>query len=266
MKNMSIKFNNLEKLLGKLGKVVIAFSGGVDSTFLINFARQILGKENVLGVTIKSGFIASHEIYEVKSLVKKIGIKHQFINIDTFDKTILNNPPDRCYFCKKEIFTRIKKLALKNRFQFILDGSNFDDISDYRPGLKALKELDIISPLLECEITKGEIRQYSRKMNLPTWNKPAFACLASRIPYNEPITTCKLQMVEQGEQFLKKNGVTQYRVRLHDNLGRIEVHKNDFRLFYDEVFRNNLINYFKKIGFKYITLDLEGYRTGSLND
>ena len=262
--SIDIKYNNLKNNLKKMKSVAIAFSGGVDSTFLVKTAFDVLGK-NAVAITATSSTYPQRELKEAKNFAKSIGVKHIIINSEETDiKNFSKNPIDRCYYCKKELFLKIKDIAKENNLNFILDGSNADDVSDYRPGRQALKELSIVSPLKDVGITKHEIRKLSKKMKLDTWDKSAFACLASRFPYGEKITKTKLKRVEQAESFLFTLGIKQLRVRYHGDTARIEVLKNDF----EKIIRNSdeIISYFKKLKFTYVTLDLQGYRTGSLNE
>ncbi|UCH71669.1 MAG: ATP-dependent sacrificial sulfur transferase LarE, partial [Thermoplasmatales archaeon] len=202
---------------------------------------------------------------QAKHFAKNIGINHVIINLEeTKIENFSKNSIDRCYYCKKELFSKIKQVALEKRLDYILDGSNFDDIKDYRPGIKALKELGVISPLKDVGLTKKEIRELSRDIGLNTWDKPSFACLASRFPYGIKITKSRLKKIEEAESFLHYCGVRQYRVRYHIEIARIETSKNDFKLVLKH--SDEIIKKFKELGFKYITLDIEGYRTGSLNE
>ena len=263
-KYSNTKLEKLKNNLKKMKSVAIAYSGGVDSTFLIKVAHDVLGK-NAIAVTATSSTYPKRELEQAKQYTKSIGIKHITINseeteIDNFSK----NPIDRCYYCKKELFTKIKQIATEKHLNYVLDGSNVDDTTDYRPGAKALKELGVISPLKDVKLTKKEIKELSHAMHLDSWNKPAFACLASRFPYGVEITKSRLEQVENAESFLYSIGIKQFRVRYHNKIARIEVDKNDFQpilLHSDEIVKE-----FKELGFKYITLDIEGYRAGSLNE
>jgi len=258
------KLEQLKASLREMDSAAIAYSGGADSAFLVKVAYDVLG-ENAIAITAASPTYPQRELKQAKELAKSIGIKHVIISseeteIDNFSK----NPSNRCYFCKKELFSKIKKIATKEHLNYILDGSNVDDKGDYRPGAKALEEFGVVSPLKDVGLTKREIKELSREMNLDTWDKPAFACLASRIPYGTKITKSRLKMIEKAEEVIQKLGVKQFRVRFHNEIARIEVLKDDFQIVLDH--SDDIVKKFKKIGFKYITLDIQGYRTGSLNE
>lgn len=258
------KYNKLISILKEKQRICIAFSGGVDSTFLLKVAQIALG-ENVLAITVKSSMCPHRELKEAEEFCKSIGVKHIFLDANEYSvPEFVENGKERCYFCKKGIFTKVKEVAEKEGFQSVADGSNVDDDGDYRPGIRALKELEVISPLKEAALTKAEIRQLSKELNLPTWDKPSMACLASRIPYGKEITIEKLKKVEYAEEFLLTKGFKQFRVRYYDDLAKIEVLKEEI----PKVIKlsEEIILKFKEIGFKYITIDLEGYRTGSMNE
>lgn len=258
------RFNQLKNNLKNMESVAIAFSGGVDSTFLVKVAFDIL-KEKAIAITATSSTYPKRELEYAKNFSKNLGIKHIIIKSEETEiSNFSKNPINRCYFCKKELFLKIKKIAKDNHLNFILDGSNADDSFDYRPGEKALKELGIISPLKDAGLTKQDIRDLSKKIDLDSWNKSAFACLASRFPYGEKITKSKLKKVEQAETFLFSLGIKQLRVRYHGDIAKIEVMPNDFQKIINH--SDEIINYFKKLKFTYVTLDLQGYRTGSLNE
>ena len=262
----SRKLNILKNKLKKMKSVLIAFSGGVDSTFLLKVAHDVLG-DKCIAVTIHAMMHSDREIQESKEFAKALGIKHIVIRIDDFyPREFIENGEKRCYYCKKNIFTNIKNIAKDNNINYVLDGTNLDDLGDYRPGLKALEELDIKSPLKDSLLTKTEIRILSKELNIPTFDKPAFACLATRIPYGEVITNSKLRMIEKSEEYLQDLGFKQFRVRAHGNLARIEVEENEIHKFFDKNLLKNIHNKFKDFGFRYITLDLLGYRMGSMND
>jgi pyridinium-3,5-biscarboxylic acid mononucleotide sulfurtransferase len=263
---LQTKLDNLKANIKEMGKLVVAFSGGVDSTFLLKVAYDIL-KENVIAVTARSSTYPEREYKEAVDFIKNLGAIHTVIvseelDIDGFSK----NPVNRCYYCKKELFSKIREIADQNNIQYIADGSNVDDLGDYRPGMTAVKELNVVSPLREAGMTKEDIRILSREMELPTWDKPAFACLSSRFPYGQEITREKLDMVDRAEQFLLDQGFRQVRVRHHGDIARIEVAIGERSKFFKEELMDRVYAEFKKIGFQYTALDLKGYRTGSMNE
>jgi len=250
--------------LSEIKKAVIAYSGGVDSSLLIQIAYTVL-KDDAIAVTIVSPMHPEWEKKQAERIAKEIGIHHILISIQEKElKEIFQNNKDRCYLCKKLFYLKIKEIAKEKNIQYVLDGSNADDLSDYRPGFKALEELQIISPLKKAGLTKTEIRRASKEMNLETFTMPSFACLASRFPYAIEITTKRLKQVEHCEKVLMSLGIRQCRVRYHQDIARIEVEKKDFNTILDNI--EMIITDFKKNGFHYITLDLQGYRTGSLNE
>jgi len=260
------KLVTLDRELARYGSLVIGFSGGVDSTFLVSEAFKVLGSK-VLAVTVDSAFCPRREIQEAQELAAVIGVKHQLLQVRPLsDKKVAANPPDRCYYCKKKIFSELLAVAQAAGITYVADGSNVDDDKDYRPGRKALQELQIVSPLRQAGLTKADIRALSKERGLPTWQKESAACLASRIPYGEELTTEKLRRVEEAEAFLAPLKLQHLRVRSHGNLARIEVSEADFPKLLAEPFKMKLITSFKEFGFKFVTLDLEGYRTGSLNE
>ena len=258
------KIQTLENCVrSTVGGIAVAFSYGVDSTFLLKFAHDILGDE-VVAVTVRSPFVPAEEIDGSINFCKKEGIKQIIIDADILSsKDVCSNPPDRCYICKKYIFSQITSAAKSAGIINVYEGTNADDINDYRPGMKALDELCVQSPLMYAELTKAEIRALSEELNLPTSSKPSFACLATRIAVGEQITKEKLQMVEKAESFLHKNGFYQVRVRVHGNIARIETEKSDIvRL---ASLADETSAYLKDLGFKFVSLDLSGYKTGSMN-
>ncbi|MEW6670805.1 MAG: ATP-dependent sacrificial sulfur transferase LarE [Thermodesulfobacteriota bacterium] len=263
---MNKKYRNLQKLLKDMGRVMIAYSGGVDSTLLLKAARDALN-ENVLAVTALSATTPEIERKEAVRLARSLGVEHillasKELNIPDFTK----NPLDKCYICKKHRFGALVELARKKKINFVLDGANLDDHKDFRPGMRATGELGIRSPLSEVRLTKAEIRRISKKLNLPTWDKPSLACLASRIPYGRPITVEKLKQVDAGENYIRKLGVSRdVRVRHEGETARIELAPRDIiRIAAPEV-RKRVVVYVKRLGFKFVALDLSGYRMGSLN-
>jgi len=260
------KYELLKDNLKKLGSVAIAFSGGVDSTFLLKTAFDVLG-ENVLAVTARSSTYPEREYQEATAFTSMYGIRHEVIVSEELDvEGFSENPVNRCYLCKNELFEKIHAIALNHGINNLAEGSNHDDLSDYRPGLKAVSEHGVISPLRSVGLTKDEIRILSKEAGLPTWDKPSFACLSSRFPYGQKITKEKLEMVDKAEQFLLDEGLKQVRVRHHGDIARIEVSKNEIVKFFDLDFLQKINVQFKQIGFAYTALDLKGYRTGSMNE
>ncbi|NFN87461.1 ATP-dependent sacrificial sulfur transferase LarE [Clostridium sporogenes] len=257
------KYNNLINYLRGLQSVAVAFSGGVDSTLLLKAAKDALG-DKAISITVVSSYIPKWEIKEAKELADDIGIKSYFIEVPMFEE-IRFNPEDRCYKCKKSVFNKIKYLAREQGIKYIVDGTNADDTKDYRPGMKALKELEVKSPLLENFINKEEIRILSKELKLDTWDKPAYACLLSRIPYNQEIKKEDLIRIEKAEVYMMKLGFRAVRVRSHGDLARIEVPQNVRVKLFNELVLDKISKEFKKLGFKYVTVDIEGYKMGSLN-
>ena len=261
---MERKQESLKEILRSLESVVIAYSGGVDSTFLSKVAFDVLG-ENALAVTAKSETYPRSEFEESQELARKIGIKHETIVSEELDiPEFSGNPVNRCYYCKKELLGKLRKTAKERGLKCVVEGSNFDDLDDYRPGMQAVNELGIRSPLKEAKLTKEEIRELSKRLGLPTWDKPSFACLSSRFPYGNEITREKLTAVGEAEIFLRNLGIRQLRVRHHDQVARIEVAKEDMEILLRN--REQVVMKLKELGYTYITMDLQGYRTGSMNE
>src|SRR3989338_6064820 len=261
------KIERLKKVLKEMTKVVVAFSGGVDSSFLLKMAKDTLSSRDVLAVTAVSETYTGSELKQAKRFAKELGVRHKIIVTDELkDKNFTKNPIDRCYYCKKELFKKLVSIAEDKGFDYVLDASNKDDAKDYRPGSIAKKEFKIRSPLMEAGFSKDDIRRYSRRLRLKTARLPSIACLASRFPYGEKINKQALRKIESAEDFIKKQGISQVRVRLHKNIARIEVEKEDIKRFVNRKFCDKITKRLRQLGFKYITLDLEGYRTGSLNE
>ena len=262
----SLKLDQLKNRIKSLESAVVAFSGGVDSSFLLKVAFDVLGS-NVLAVTARSATFPEREYNEAVEFINKYGIRHfTFVSEELDLEGFAQNPKNRCYICKHELFSKIKDIAKNENLKYVLEGSNHDDLSDFRPGLKAVEELFVVSPLREAGLTKDDIRLLSKEMGLSTWNKPSFACLSSRFPYGQTITREKLHMVDKAEQFLIDLGFRQVRVRHHGELARIELAPNEIEQIFQRNLANDIYTYFKELGFVYTSLDLKGYRTGSMNE
>ena len=253
----------LDTILKELDTFIVAFSGGTDSSFLLHRSHKVR-KSAIMAVTIRTPFIPSREINEAIEFSEKHGINHKVLDLP-FPDIIRENPIDRCYLCKKFLFTELAAFARENDFRYVVDGSNADDLGDFRPGMKALDEMGIKSPLLEAGMTKKEIREFSRVEGLHIWDKPAMACLMTRIPYDTEVTEGMLRMIEQAESMLCERGYPGVRVRIHGDLARIECLPGYMEKITHTPDREYITERLKKIGFRYVSLDLEGYRTGSSN-
>ncbi len=263
---MSDKYKSFIEYLKSFESMAVAFSGGVDSTFLLYAAKEALG-ENVIAVTASSCSFPERELNEAKEFcrqhnIRQVICKSEELQIEGF----ASNPQNRCYLCKRELFEKIGKIAQNEKMHVVAEGSNLDDNGDYRPGLLAVEELGVKSPLREFGFTKQEIREESKRLGLPTWDKQSFACLSSRFVYGETISEEKLQMVDKAEQLLLDLGFHQLRVRIHGKLARIELMPEEFAKFMQEDVRSKVALELKKLGFTYVTLDILGYRTGSMNE
>ena len=260
------KYDRLTEYLASFGNLAVAFSGGVDSAFLLYAAHDALG-DKALAITATAQSFPKREGDEAAEFCANRGIRQAFVEFDEFSvEGFADNPPDRCYICKKALFTRMLAIAAEEGCMALAEGSNLDDNGDYRPGLRAIAELGVKSPLREIGFTKQEIRDLSEHFGLPTWNKQSFACLASRFPYGDRITDEKLEMVGRAEQLLLDLGFKQLRVRIHGDVARIELRPEDFDSFMSEEVRQRVYSEFKKYGFSYAALDIMGYRTGSMNE
>lgn len=260
------KYEKLKTLLAGMQRVLIAFSGGVDSTLLLKVAVDVLS-ENALAATAVSDTTSRHERRDAEHLAEQMGVHHLMVESQELEMPeFIKNPVDKCYICKKHRFSAIKTLADKHGCLYVLDGGNLDDQRDFRPGIRALEELGVRSPLFEAEMTKSDIRLLSQQLGLPTWNKPSFACLASRIPYHQRITPEKLHQVDVGEDFLRELDFSpQLRVRHYGDTARLEIAPDDIQKLATADFRDRIVDFFKGLGFAFVTLDLEGYTMGSLN-
>lgn len=262
---LAARREDLETILGSLGSAAIAFSGGVDSTLLVAEARRVLGRDNVLAVTADSETYVSEELERARELAEQLDVRHTVIETRELDVPhFRNNPPTRCYYCKHELFSTVKKIAEANGLAAVCDGANADDVNAWRPGLKAAAELGVRSPLKEAGFTKDLVRALSRDLGLPTWDRPAMACLASRFPYGEPITEQKLGRVAAAEALLRTLGFMGCRVRDHETIARIEVAPSDIPHLIEH--RERLTRDLKALGYAYVTADLEGYRAGAMDE
>ena len=264
--DVAAKYKRLQTIVAELGSVLVAWSAGVDSTLLLKVCHDELG-DRAVAVTAVSESLPTRELEEARELAVKLGVRHLLVQTSELaNENYASNPKNRCYYCKDELYTTILPLAKQEGLQHLVNGSNLDDLGDFRPGMQAARELGVRAPLLEAELGKPEIRALSYALELPTWDKPAFACLSSRIPYGSRVTEKKLEQIDRAEMVLLRYGFRQMRVRHHDEIARIEVPPEDMSNFFSDGIHEQVVAALREIGFSYVTLDLQGYRSGSLNE
>ena len=265
-KSLLQKRNHLSEIVTNMGSMIVAYSGGVDSAFLAAFSNNVIGNKS-MSVIANSPSLAPTELEEATKLASQIGFNFRIIETNEINRLDYQaNNPDRCFFCKDELYSHLIKFAEAEKFNVVTNGTNIDDLGDYRPGIEAAKQYGVRSPLVEAGLTKLDIRNLSQEMKLPTWDKPAQACLSSRIPYGTTVTVEALRRIASAEQFLRSKGYKQLRVRHHDTIARIEVEDTELMSLMKEPIKTEISQYFKSIGYSYITIDIDGFRSGSLNE
>ena len=263
---MQEKMEAVRAILADMESVIVAYSGGVDSAFLAATANDVLGPRALI-VTASSPSLAPSELTDAVSLARRLGLNHRVIETSEVERDDYRaNDPNRCFFCKDELYTRLAEVAAEEGFEYLVNGTNLDDLGDFRPGLNAAKQYGVRSPLVEAELSKAEIRELSKEMDLDTWDKPAQACLSSRIPYGTSVTVQALDRIARAEEFLRGLGIKELRVRHHDTIARIEVGSDDLARIMDPEVRGEVAERLRSIGYSYVTVDLDGFRSGSLNE
>jgi len=265
---LTAKVTTLHQIIRELDRAAVAYSGGVDSTLLLAVCRELLGRDGVLALTVQSEFVPATEVAEAETLAQQLDVRHLVFPFNLLNESeIAANPPDRCYYCKRLLFSQLLDIARAEGFPVLLHGANVDDTGDYRPGMRAAEELGVRAPLLEAGFAKADVRTLSREMGLPTWDRPALACLASRVPYGTPLSVEVLARIDAAEGWLRARlGVAQLRVRDHFPLARLEVPVADIARLAQPGVREEIAAHLRDLGYQYVTLDLEGFRSGSLNE